>query len=112
MPAPKPLDRTGETIEVTRKRLVYQSRKRGMLENDLLLSTFAEKHLPSMTAEELHLYDKLLDENDWDIYYWVTGKKPVPEQFNHSVLQKLTEYSKNERRELLRMPNLGLKANN
>ena len=41
LPPPQPIPRTGETIEKMRARLVYQSRKRGTLESDLLLSTFA-----------------------------------------------------------------------
>eukprot|EP01134_Creolimax_fragrantissima_P004229 CFRG4229T1 len=101
-----PLCREGESVENKRKRLVYQSRKRGMLENDLLLSTFARQYLDTMTADELHLYDKLLDENDWDLYYWITDKKPVPNEFNHEVFQKLKTYSKNERMEALRQPTM------
>jgi hypothetical protein len=49
-----------------------QSRKRGTLESDLLLSTFADTHLGSMTPPLLEAYDLFLDENDWDIYYWAT----------------------------------------
>lgn len=49
-----------------------QSRKRGTLESDLLLSTFADANLPTMTAKQLEQYDLFLDENDWDIYYWAT----------------------------------------
>jgi hypothetical protein len=49
-----------------------QSRKRGTLESDLLLSTFADINLPRMTTAQLAQYDLFLDENDWDIYYWVT----------------------------------------
>jgi len=37
--------RENEDLEVRKQRLIYQSRKRGMLENDLLLSTFASKYL-------------------------------------------------------------------
>jgi succinate dehydrogenase assembly factor 2 len=55
-----PLPRPNEPIERTRARLVYQSRKRGTLESDLLLSTFAQEHLPTMGAEELHEYDKVM----------------------------------------------------
>ncbi|KAK4089724.1 hypothetical protein Purlil1_5827 [Purpureocillium lilacinum] len=72
----EPLRRTGEDAETKRARLVYQSRKRGTLESDLLLSTFAAKHLPSMTPAQLTQYDLLLDENDWDIYYWATQREP------------------------------------
>jgi succinate dehydrogenase assembly factor 2 len=55
---------------------VYQSRKRGMLENGLLLSTFASKFLNSMDLKNLQDYDRLINlpTNDWDIYYWATGK--------------------------------------
>ena len=54
-----------------------QSRKRGILESDLLLSTFADVHLPKMTPEQMQQYDLFLDENDWDIYYWAT-QDPEP----------------------------------
>lgn len=49
-----------------------QSRKRGTLESDLLLSTFADTNLPRMTTAQMAQYDLFLDENDWDIYYWAT----------------------------------------
>ncbi|KAK4224875.1 putative early meiotic induction protein 5, mitochondrial precursor [Podospora fimiseda] len=72
----EPLRRTGESPEVMRARLLYQSRKRGTLESDLLLSTFASAHLSQMTPTQLKEYDLFLDENDWDIYYWATQDDP------------------------------------
>lgn len=54
-----------------------QSRKRGTLESDLLLSTFADTNLPRMSTRQLQQYDIFLDENDWDIYYWAT-QEPTP----------------------------------
>lgn len=54
-----------------------QSRKRGILESDLLLSTFADANLPRMSSKQLQQYDVFLDENDWDIYYWAT-QEPSP----------------------------------
>ncbi|KAM4057685.1 flavinator of succinate dehydrogenase [Hirsutella rhossiliensis] len=72
----EPLRRTGEDAKTKRARLLYQSRKRGTLESDLLLSTFAAAHLPSMTSAQLADYDLFLDENDWDIYYWATQAEP------------------------------------
>ncbi|KAI9802548.1 MAG: succinate dehydrogenase assembly factor 2 [Piccolia ochrophora] len=73
----EPLRRTGEDANTMRARLLYQCRKRGTLESDLLLSTFADKHLGSMTAAQLTQFDLFLDENDWDIYYWAT-QEPTP----------------------------------
>lgn len=58
-PAPTPLPRPNETLETLRARLVYQSRKRGTLESDLLLSTFARDQLPVMNEGELKEYDRV-----------------------------------------------------
>jgi len=102
-----PIDRTHETVESTRARLLYQSRKRGMLENDLLLSTFAHKYLSSWSVEQLKEFDQLLDEPDWDIYYWATEKKPIPERWQDSaILESLKKHVINEAKELRRMPDL------
>ncbi|KAF2435657.1 TPR repeat protein-like protein [Tothia fuscella] len=73
----EPIRRTGEDVNTTRARLLYQSRKRGTLESDLLLSTFADANLTTMTEKQLDQYDRFLDENDWDIYYWAT-QEPTP----------------------------------
>ncbi|KAH7358448.1 Flavinator of succinate dehydrogenase-domain-containing protein [Plectosphaerella cucumerina] len=57
-----------------------QSRKRGILESDLLMSTFANAMLPTMTKQQMVQYDLFLDENDWDIYYWATqDESPGPD---------------------------------
>ncbi|KAF3940322.1 hypothetical protein ABW19_dt0201110 [Dactylella cylindrospora] len=73
----EPIKRVGESETTMRARLVYQSRKRGILETDLLLSTFADENLPKMTVDQMREYDAFLDENDWDIYYWCTQDPPV-----------------------------------
>lgn len=68
----EPLRRVGEDDKTKRARLTYQCRKRGTLESDLLLSTFAAVRLPTMSSAQLTEFDLFLDENDWDIYYWAT----------------------------------------
>lgn len=106
----EPITRTGETIDVKRARLTYQLRKRGILESDLLLSRFAKRHLHHFTMEELDEYDKLLDEADWDIYYWATRNydvTPLPSKYqNLKILQLLQEEAQNKEKEILRMPEL------
>jgi len=56
---PTPIPRPNEPVEQLRARLVYQSRKRGTLESDLLLSTFARDSLVTMNEAELKEYDKV-----------------------------------------------------
>lgn len=58
-PPPQRLERHGEKVEALRARLVYQSRKRGTLESDLLLSTFAKEELSRMSEAELKEFDRV-----------------------------------------------------
>ncbi|XP_020916819.1 succinate dehydrogenase assembly factor 2-A, mitochondrial [Exaiptasia diaphana] len=108
-PVPNYKVREGESVETKRSRLLYQSRKRGMLENGLLLSTFANKYLKNFDKESLELYDKLINQpsNDWDLYYWMIENQPTPEEYNNSVMDLLKEHAKNEKRDVrLRQPDL------
>lgn len=87
----------------------YQSRKRGMLENDLLLSTFAAKYLKTMSATQTEMYDNLINKpsNDWDIYNWAVGSKETPPEYENEIMDMFREHVKNEKKEVrLRMPDL------
>lgn len=98
-----------ETSDKKRARLLYQSRKRGMLENDLLLSTFASIHLKSFGDRELEYYDHLINlpSNDWEIYYWIVGIKETPAEFHSPVMDLLKLHVKNMNKELrIRQPDL------
>lgn len=106
---PRPVRPASEPTDQKRARLVYASRKRGILETDLLLSTFAGEHLAQLTRVELDEYDNLLEENDWDIYYWLTGtegKIPPPHVKDMHIFPRLVEHAKNKGKKILRMPEL------
>ncbi|CDR39885.1 CYFA0S04e00210g1_1 [Cyberlindnera fabianii] len=106
----QPLKREGESIDRKRARLTYQSRKRGILETDLLLSRFSKKYLNTFTNEELDEYSSLLDELDWDIYYWATRNydvTPLPDKWKDSkILKMLQDFSENKEKVVMRMPDL------
>ena len=105
-----PIKRENESLDKMRSRLIYQSRKRGILETDLLLSGFAAKYLKHMTEAQLKEYDTLLHELDWDIYYWATKNyetKPLPDRWKNSeVLKMLQEFTENKEKKIMRMPEL------
>merc|ERR1739838_322694 len=81
-----------------RARLLWQSRKRGIAENCLLLSTFSAEHLNKMTEEELETYDRILNDyiNEWDLYYWMVGTKEVPVAYESNIMDMLKVHAKNE----------------
>lgn len=70
-----------ETRETKIKRLHMRSIRRGIKEMDLILTDYAERHLPQLGDEELALYDNLLQESDHDIYGWITGHIATPDRY-------------------------------
>ena len=64
------------------KRLKMRSMRRGIKEMDIILSHFSDQALKVMTGDELIVYDHLLEENDHDLYSWVTGAAAAPLEFS------------------------------
>jgi antitoxin CptB len=70
-----------ESSEHRIKRLSMRSMRRGIKEMYIILSAYANAELPRMSDDKIALYDALLDENDQDLYSWVTGQTIPPERF-------------------------------
>jgi len=90
-----------ESREIKAKRLLWQSRKRGISENDLLLSTWFKEAEPEMSDEDLDTYSKLInsDVNEWDLFYWISKTKPVPEEYDTKIMHSLQKHCANDKRE-------------
>ena len=67
------------------KRLIMQSNRRGMKENDIILGNFAKKNIVNLNFDELNTYESLLIENDQDIYLWISGEKSIPSQYEKII---------------------------
>ncbi len=63
-----------ETHENRLRRLRMRSWRRGTKEMDLLLGPYADARLAALKGEELDLYEQLLEENDQDLYLWVSAR--------------------------------------
>ena len=70
-----------ETPEARLKRMKIRSWRRGTKEMDLILGPYADAKLAQMDEAALDLYDDLLEENDQDLYQWVSGQDTPPERF-------------------------------
>ena len=61
-----------------RKRFQMRCWRRGMKEMDLILGPFADARIATLSDAEQKLYDRMLGENDQDLYRWVTGQAKAP----------------------------------
>ncbi|MBM3342929.1 MAG: hypothetical protein FJY56_12580 [Betaproteobacteria bacterium] len=63
--------------------------RRGLLELDLLLGRFVERHLDGLSTDELAQFKELLNYDDNDLFDMVMGRaEPLNEQLN-AVLGKM-----------------------
>lgn len=74
----KELRPADESRENRLKRLYMRSIRRGIKEMDILLKGFADENLAQMDDETLDIYEDILNENDQDLYQWVTGQAEAP----------------------------------
>ena len=57
---------------------------------DLILGGFADRHVATLDLDQLDRYGRLLENNDPDIYDWLTGCAPWPEGIGEDLWRLLT----------------------
>ncbi|GAB4354710.1 MAG: succinate dehydrogenase assembly factor 2 [Oricola sp.] len=65
-------------LDARRRRARFRAWHRGMKEMDLLLGKYADAHVDTMTADDLDVFESLLEILDRDLFKWFTGEGPVP----------------------------------
>ena len=85
-----------ESQDIRRKRLLFRSRQRGMLETSLLLRAFADRHLGTLDAGGLDRFETLLEANDNDLLDWIVGKKTVPATIDANLISMIKNFRKHE----------------
>ena len=63
-----------EDAEIRLRRLRMRSWRRGMKEMDLILGHFADGPLAGLLPADLDAYEAILQENDQDLYLWITAR--------------------------------------
>jgi len=81
-----------EQTAIRRKRLIFRSWHRGTREMDLLMGSFADRHVPGFDPGQLDRYEAFLHLSDPDVYNWITGFEPVPPEHDNDVFQLLKSH--------------------
>jgi len=76
------------------KRLRFRAWRRGFREADLILGPFADSHAQSLTEAEVEAFERLLDQPDHDVYAWVVGAAPAPQDHATPLLAKITNFQR------------------
>ena len=92
LPRLKKLIGCGDLCTVAQvNRLLYRSRQRGFLEMDLLVGQFAERRLPQMSEPELAAFSSVLDQENPDLFKWLTGQEAASDAMQKNSTFKVRQ---------------------
>jgi antitoxin CptB len=69
--------------------------RRGMLELDVLLGNFLAEAYPQAAAADQSLFVQLLENNDQDLFVWLTGRTPPPDAEMAVIVAKIRDHAYN-----------------
>lgn len=75
-----------------RKKILFRCCHRGIKEMDLLLGGFAKAQIDDLNDDELTELERLLNANDHDLYAWITGRTPLPEEWDGPLYRRIIAY--------------------
>jgi antitoxin CptB len=91
-----PLSLSEEKLENVRKRLAWRASRRGIKEMDILVGGFADAKLPTMSPQELIVFEALLEIPDQQLLSWVTNQESVPLEMRKPMLLELLAFRPQE----------------
>ena len=86
--------RSSEGLNERRRKLLFRSWHRGIREMDLIMGSFADAAIASMSDAELDELERLLDVPDQEIYSWITGEGEMPASFDSALFKRMRDFSR------------------
>ena len=74
------------------KKLIYRSKYTGTRETDILLGSFAEKHLANLSDDKLLIYEKLLDSGDPRIWRLSIDIEQTSSEKENTIISLIKEF--------------------
>jgi antitoxin CptB len=78
-----------QPLDPRRKRILYRATHRGTHETDILFGDFLAPRLAAMDDAALTSVESLIDLPDADLADWLSGRKPIPAEHDHPLLQAM-----------------------
>lgn len=79
-------------LEPRRRRILFRAWHRGTREMDLLMGSFTDSAIASMTDEELSVFETLIEAPDRDIFSWITGAAETPSNYDTEIFRRLKRF--------------------
>jgi antitoxin CptB len=76
-------------LDSRRRRILFRAWRRGTLELDLAIGSFADAELARLSDDELDVFERLLDAPDAEVLGWVVGDAPLPAEFDTPLFARI-----------------------
>ncbi len=86
------LSRSTHGLEPRRKRLLFRAWHRGTREMDLLMGTYAESVIETLSEDELTIFEALIEVPDRDLFSWIAQGEAVPSNYDTPVFHALKAF--------------------
>ena len=68
------------------KKLKYRSNYRGNKEMDIIFARFNDKHLDNLPLDQLYEFEKIINQQDADLYLWIQNPELTPENISKDII--------------------------
>jgi antitoxin CptB len=89
-------NRTSAELDPRRRRILFRAWHRGIREMDLIFGQFADCELPTLPEAELDEFERILTEDDNDLFKWICGEKELPEHLQTPLFGRISEFRPEE----------------
>jgi len=79
-------------LDTRRRKVQYRAWHRGMREMDLIFGKFVDENITTLSESDLDALEVLMEEQDRDIFMWLTGEASVPDHFDTSVYRAVKTF--------------------
>ncbi|AWN37343.1 succinate dehydrogenase assembly factor 2 [Methylobacterium radiodurans] len=88
--------RSSADLDPRRRRTLYRAWHRGIREMDLIMGRFADAEIGTLSDDELTAFEALIEVPDRDLFRWLTGEIPAPENYDTAVYRRLKAFHKHD----------------
>lgn len=83
---------SSEGLNARQRKLLFRSWHRGMREMDLILGSFADARIGSLTDDEIDQYERLLEINDTQLLPVLTGEQQAHDLPEPEIIKKIMAF--------------------
>src|SRR3569833_2028010 len=89
-------NRTSAELDPRRRRILFRAWHRGIREMDLIFGQFADTELRGLSETELDEFERILGEDDNDLFKWICGGEALPERLQTPLFARISAFRPEE----------------